>query len=303
MNYVKQPGKKIDFKIFYSRVKGIHLKKYTYADNTFINMSTKMTIICPIHGEFNQLPSAHLYQKHGCPKCKGKSLSTSEFIEQCEKIHGFKYDYSKTIYNGIDKPITVICKKHGEFKQLAKNHRKGHSCKKCALKKSSVLLAKTNIEFINECMLLNPEYDYLDTKYINSSSKISVTCKKHGEFDQLAGNHLYKKNKCPMCCKTGFQYDAPAILYYIKDIKTGFYKIGITNRTTKERFSPLVENKDFIIIKIWAYKIGKFAYLAEQSILEAFKEKRIINESWNPVVSGSTEFFKNDILYLDKGIP
>lgn len=47
----------------------IHNFKYSYNLVIYNNCRTKVKIICPIHGEFEQTPSNHLYNKHGCDKC------------------------------------------------------------------------------------------------------------------------------------------------------------------------------------------------------------------------------------------
>jgi hypothetical protein len=44
----------------------------------------------------------------------------------------------------------------------------------------------------------NNKYDYSKSIYINSTTKINITCKEHGEFEQLPLNHLAGRgcNKC-----------------------------------------------------------------------------------------------------------
>ena len=42
--------------------------KWIYTNVDYINAYTKVTITCPIHGDFEQTPSNHL-QDQGCPKC------------------------------------------------------------------------------------------------------------------------------------------------------------------------------------------------------------------------------------------
>ena len=50
----------------------IHNGFYIYTKVKYINNSTKVCIICPIHGEFWQAPKHHM-NGCGCPKCKGKN--------------------------------------------------------------------------------------------------------------------------------------------------------------------------------------------------------------------------------------
>lgn len=44
-------------------------------------------------------------------------LTATEFLERIRKVHGDKYDYSKTSYINSRTKILVICPKHGEFWQ------------------------------------------------------------------------------------------------------------------------------------------------------------------------------------------
>lgn len=55
---------------FIQKAKSIHGEKYDYSKADYKNTKTKITIICPIHGEFTQRPHAHLSSKDGCPVCK-----------------------------------------------------------------------------------------------------------------------------------------------------------------------------------------------------------------------------------------
>ena len=109
----------------------IHNGKYVYDKSSYIDTHHNIKIICPSHGEFPQTPHAHL-RGQGCPECGGsKKLTTEQFIEKARKIHGDKYDYSKVIYNGYDKEVTIICPIHGEFQQKPSYHLNGCGCQKC----------------------------------------------------------------------------------------------------------------------------------------------------------------------------
>ena len=59
--------------IFIEKANKIHNNKYDYSNVDFKNVNTKVRIICPIHGEFEQLPSSHL-KGQGCRKCGRESL-------------------------------------------------------------------------------------------------------------------------------------------------------------------------------------------------------------------------------------
>ena len=65
----------------------IHNFKYEYIEKSFVDMTTKMDIICPLHAVFSQLPSSHIDQKQGCPQC-AKSLvgwTRTSFKKLCDK--------------------------------------------------------------------------------------------------------------------------------------------------------------------------------------------------------------------------
>lgn len=59
------------------------------------------------------------------------SLTKEQFIAKATSIHGNRFSYEKTIYVNMRKPITIICKIHGEFKQSPMNHLKTDGCPKC----------------------------------------------------------------------------------------------------------------------------------------------------------------------------
>ena len=54
-----------------------------------------------------------------------------KFIEDAIKVHGNKYDYSKSDYKGALEKIRIICPEHGEFWQTPNDHLNGHGCGLC----------------------------------------------------------------------------------------------------------------------------------------------------------------------------
>lgn len=111
-----------------------HKNKYRYDLVIYTNCRTKVKIICPYHGEFEQTPNGHLYKGHGCDKCareKHKLTSLSkERLDKIKKIHNNKYTYNDlSIVKG---KITIICPIHGSFEQNLYNHERGCGCHKCS---------------------------------------------------------------------------------------------------------------------------------------------------------------------------
>lgn len=85
---------------FTEKAKDVHGDKYCYSKVSYINNLTKVKIICPRHGEFEQTPKAHL-KGGGCRLCKA---STGENLILCflkkhniEFIHEHKFDDCRNI--------------------------------------------------------------------------------------------------------------------------------------------------------------------------------------------------------------
>lgn len=95
-----------------------------------------------------------------------KKITTEDFIGQAKKTHGNKYDYSKTEYIGANKKVKIRCKKHGEFKQTARQHTdRSYGCPSCKESKGekiiSEFLKENKIEFIRQKTFKNCKYKSL----------------------------------------------------------------------------------------------------------------------------------------------
>jgi len=139
----------------FARCRKIHNDKYSYINGTFTGIHDEMKIICPKHGVFFTTPHSHMYLKCGCAECNGGKLKTTKwFIEKAQDIHGEKYSYLNTIYNGYSKKLSINCLKHGEFITDPATHLKGYGCPKCSTSighdQIRKILEKNSIEYIEE---------------------------------------------------------------------------------------------------------------------------------------------------------
>lgn len=127
-----------------------------------------------------------------------RKRSTAEFIIEAKKVHGDKYDYSKTVYEGSLRKVCIICPEHGEFWQIADAHLRGAQCPKCYN-----LSRRSNTEkFIAKCKEVYGDlYDYSKVKYVHSKEKVCVICPKHGEFWVTPNSHM-RGSRCPACYGT-----------------------------------------------------------------------------------------------------
>lgn len=175
-----------------------HGDRYDYSKVNYINNRTKVCIICPEHGEFQQTPDKHL-RGQGCPKCcrKNKKYTTDEFIEQAIKIHGNLYDYSETVYGKNKKEkVKIICPKHGPFLITPESHLQGGGCKYCTV--GEVFNTE---DFINKAKYIHKnKYIYDKTIFTGAFNKVIITCPQHGDFLQTPHKHI-QGHGCPDCAK------------------------------------------------------------------------------------------------------
>jgi hypothetical protein len=264
-------SKKSTYKVegFIEKAKIKHGDRYDYSKVEYINSITKVIIICPKHGEFEQVPAGHL---HGaaCPKCaveinadkcrrgieeyireakakhgdkydysklgEYKSIKdvgiiidengfehyqrlethlicdeltvrsaidkTNYIIFKLKKKHGNKYDYSEVNFDGTKTKIPIICHKHGRFEQEYTSHLLGAGCPKCSSEINGYKSRLTTDEFINNAKKVHSnKYDYSKVEYFKNDRKVTIICPKHGEFRQTPASHM-KGGGCPKCCES-----------------------------------------------------------------------------------------------------
>lgn len=174
-----------------------------YSKTHYVNSKTKIIVICPKHGEFSILPPNFLKSKFGCPFCGKESradrLRKQDFVEQAKKRFP-TFDYSKVTYINDKTQVTIICPDHGEFittPYVFLNSK--HGCPKCALENRSKLRTMSFLEFVEKSNKKhNNKYTYHEDTYAGTRHKTLITCPIHGDFWQLATNHLSGDN-CPKC--------------------------------------------------------------------------------------------------------
>ena len=271
--------RKKDISTFIRDSKEKHGDKYDYSKVKYVNAQSKVVIVCPNHGDFEQIASAHMQGK-GCRKCYTDSNRkiNDDFIEEASKIHSFKYDYSKTIYITRYDKVIITCKEHGNFEQAAYTHLKGSGCPKCALKNNK----SSREEFIAKANEIhNSYYSYSKLVYTGSNDKVLITCPKHGDFEQLVNNHLSYKG-CPKCSHSikslsqvirGEGRDTEHNLYLARQFNDeedfwniGIAKSGFERRYGKENVYEATSQKNILKAKTF------IAYLIEQTLLTETEE-------------------------------
>lgn len=124
----------------------------------------------------------------------------AEFVRKLNEIHGNDYSYELIKNDNVvlNEKIAILCKLHGKFEQRANNHL--YQAQKCPYCKNP---ASTQEFFIKEAIKkFGDGYDYSKVVYVDSTTKVTIVCKTHGEFKQTPNEHLRTKfglircNKC-----------------------------------------------------------------------------------------------------------
>lgn len=184
---------KMKYSEFFMRAVEVHGFRYDYSLVVYINIKTKIMIVCDKHGEFIQVPQDHL-RGVGCPKCAGYGWTHDQIIEKFIKKHGDRYCYECTeLGERLEDKVQIGCKKHGIFFQSPLNHINGNGCPKCAGHN------KTTEELIEQFIDIHGYlYNYDEVEYIKSSINIKVGCPEHGIFLITPSHHLGGSG-CPKC--------------------------------------------------------------------------------------------------------
>lgn len=308
--------------LFIQKANNKHSNKFDYSKFNYINAKTKSTIICSIHGAFEQTPDKHLQSKHGCQLCfdsvrgnttkgvkrEGTPKYTKKYVE--EKLGKLfpNITFNCSQYTTTTSKIEATCHIHGPFKTTLHTAVKTkYCCPKCGTIGSSLTRTNTQESLLEQLhSMYGTTYTYNFKEYIDKSSKIEIECAIHGVFTRSV-TKLLSGQSCSKCkvdslklegklpggyCETIFKRSdelrvKQGILYYLK-IENNF-KIGITTNL-QQRINAIKSKTKAEVVVIDTYTTTLYsAYLLEQEILKTFKKYRILTEY-------STEVFSSDVL-------
>lgn len=248
---------------FIKKCREVHGNFYSYEKTNYINAKTKVVIVCPIHGIFEQQPTKHL-SGHGCLHCSKIKIhikmtkSLDKFIEEAYKKYNNFYSYEKSNYINAATNIIIICPIHGEFEQSPHHHLYGkYGCKKCyALYKT-----KSKEAFIEKAIKVHGNrYDYSEMVYVRQKIPAMIICKIHGKFMQRPDNHLHGQG-CPMCRTSKGERK---ISKYLDNNHIQFKNQVIFNECLDKRVLPF----DFGIYDEEQHIIGVIEYQGQQHYRE-----------------------------------
>lgn len=255
---------------------------YTYEKVVYINNKTKVIVTCPIKGDFLITPN-HLLRSHP-PKSVDINKYKNYFINKANKVHKNFYVYDKVEYINSQTKVKIVCPIHGEFLQRPYSHLSGGGCTQCSRKISSTKRTKTTEEFIRQSTDVHGnKFDYSNLKYVNSLTKVVITCREHGDFLQTPTDHLrgagcpkcyLKLTKENWCTKLSKGSDATIYVAIFNKGNDSFVKVGITLKTLKKRFSGKKLSGDYIISCLYHYQTDdrEFIWDLECDVKDKFKD-------------------------------
>jgi hypothetical protein len=196
----------IPWNVYKENLEKIHNNIYDYSKVIWNGSDNDIHVICNLHGDFIIRAQDHKNGR-GCQKCSKENRiqynkhNTEIFVEKAIRKWGDVYDYSKVDYKGSNDKVIIICKKHGEFEQLPPTHLNSGcgSCGRETNKRNLYLKERCKNEFISKANVIHKNtYEYLKTVYTTVITKITITCKIHGDFSMSPNNHL-RGQGCPAC--------------------------------------------------------------------------------------------------------
>ena len=176
--------------------------RFDYSKVVYVDYSTKVTIICKQHGEFEQSPKQHDAAR-GCPGCRAESYkrkwSSERFIQKSIDMYGDIFEYKKTVYTNVSTVVIITCPEHGDFKQIPNTHLSDDGgCPRC---RDIERQNRMKIKYIQKSIdKFGDRFDYSKVDYNNSSTPVTIICKQHGEFKYNLYMHSFTKTGgCPGC--------------------------------------------------------------------------------------------------------
>ena len=161
--------------------------------------------------------SANINSRHngsGCPRCaKKERYTTATWIDAAINVHGNTYDYSNVQYINSKMPVTIGCKKHGDFIQLPSEHLAGKGCKYCA---GQDFHYNDVLSIIYPQLLSEWDYDRNlsefgitpDTAFVKKRTKYYWHCNFGENHSYLASIQDRVKRKMQCCICHGKQHSA-----------------------------------------------------------------------------------------------
>ena len=281
----------------------VHKDKYDYSLVEYINRDTKVKIICPEHGVFDQNPSSH-WNGYGCPHCSKENykennpqiLSQFKVLSQFQKVHQDKYDYSLFEYNGNNIKSKIICSEHGVFEQVPMTHKIGVGCPQCKTNSKEefliYLFKEYNINYIyNDRNLIKPlEIDILVPDFNFGIEHNGLLFHSYGISNWSATDNYDKLDKRKHLLKTIEMEKNKYQLFHIREDH-------LLNENKKDIWKSILLNKCGISHKKDARKLQVIDLSNHNSFTKEFLENNHLQGHCNALIQLGLQDTKTGAIY------
>lgn len=225
-------------------------------------------------------------------------------IISSEKHPNLSFD--KYVFNGMKNKSTVMCLEHGEFEADAYRLLYLKSgCSKCydKYKKPYAKRMSTSDFIFKSKERFDNKFDYSNTIYNGMRERLTLICRKHGQFEQTPYEHLKSVTGCTHCGRelsagySASEYKKKAkngshlYIFKFNDGLSDFYKIGISKHPER-RLKELKRDGDleFLEGNSYFFENSEEAWYIEKDVHQmlGFYKYQPVNN-----FGGFTECFKS----------
>ena len=111
-------------------------------------------------------------------------LTQEQFLTRVKDRWGDKWDFTSTVYISNRVKVTITCREHGDFEVRPSNLLSGQGCPQCSSQSAGLptFLERSRAKW-------GDRWDYSQTEYVNTKTKVTIICKEHGPFTQVPTMH------------------------------------------------------------------------------------------------------------------
>ena len=193
-------------------------------ETEYINNSTKMKYKCKCNNE-SYISFSHFKQGKRCIKCSGNQKLTLEYVKiffkerNCELL--------ENVYTNSNTKMKYICICGNESSTTFDNFRSGCRCMNCSGNE------KLSYNFVNDYFIKH-NCELLETKYINSYTKMKYKC-KNNHISSISWDNFKQGYRCIYCSGTE-KFTFEFVYKYFKEQYCELLEYTYINANTKMRY-------------------------------------------------------------------
>ena len=196
----------------------------------------------------------------------GRLKTQAQFLLECKDKAKDNVNLSSFVYINKRTKGDCNCNSCGnKWRATADSILSGKGCNLCGYKSSGAKNTFTKEQFIESSINRHGnKYDYSKSKYVNATTKIIISCKAHGDFNQLPYAHTYGQG-CPTCYG-GNQRQAYINLILDNDNCIGV-KFGVANNFNTRVLSQNNRSKFKVVnLAVWVFSDSESCLKAEHDV-------------------------------------